>query len=86
MIWIAPSEKNQVKGTLENRLWDVADQLRANSGLTSARPPRPVATRCPLESGSDQTCHNRLIPFCDGYVFDGKVDDDGKVRWGAARY
>lgn len=33
MIWIAPSEKDTATTTLEKRLWDAADQLRANSGL-----------------------------------------------------
>src|SRR2546426_8141964 len=42
MIWIAPSEKDQAAGTLENRLWAAADQLRANSGLTSAQYSQPV--------------------------------------------
>jgi hypothetical protein len=45
MIWIAPSEKDTATGTLGKRLWDAADQLRANSGLKAGilRPdPRPV--------------------------------------------
>ncbi len=33
MHWIAPSEKDSATTTLEKRLWDAADQLRANSGL-----------------------------------------------------
>jgi|SRR5581483_5463982 len=33
MHWVAPSEKDQVTGTLEKRLWDTADQFRANSGI-----------------------------------------------------
>jgi type I restriction enzyme M protein len=33
MQWIAPSEKDSATSTLEKRLWDAADQLRANSGL-----------------------------------------------------
>ncbi len=33
MHWIAPSEKDTANGTLEKRLWDSADQFRANSGL-----------------------------------------------------
>ena len=37
MQWIAPSEKDISTDTLENRLWAAADQLRANSGLTSAQ-------------------------------------------------
>ncbi len=33
MRWIAPSEKDAATTSLEKRLWDAADQLRANSGL-----------------------------------------------------
>ena len=42
MQWIAPSEKDSSTDTLENRLWAAADQLRANSGLTSAQYSTPV--------------------------------------------
>jgi type I restriction enzyme M protein len=42
MLWIAPSEKDTANGTLEKRLWDAADQFRANSGLTSAQYSQPV--------------------------------------------
>ncbi len=33
MQWIAPSEKDIASSALEKRLWDAADQFRANSGL-----------------------------------------------------
>lgn len=33
MHWIAPFEKNTANTALEKRLWDAADQFRANSGL-----------------------------------------------------
>jgi type I restriction enzyme M protein len=42
MQWIAPTEKDTSSETLENRLWAAADQLRANSGLTSAQYSQPV--------------------------------------------
>jgi type I restriction enzyme M protein len=42
MLWIAPTEKATGTETLENRLWAAADQLRANSGLTSAQYSQPV--------------------------------------------
>jgi len=42
MQWIAPSEKDSATSTLEKRLWEAADQLRANSGLTSAQYSTPV--------------------------------------------
>jgi hypothetical protein len=42
MIWIAPSEKDRDSEALEKRLWAAADQLRANSGLTSQQYSQPV--------------------------------------------
>src|SRR5688572_14311122 len=42
MLWVAPSEKDTATDTLEKRLWEAADQLRANSGLTSAQYSTPV--------------------------------------------
>jgi type I restriction-modification system DNA methylase subunit len=37
MQWIAPSEKDPRKSNAGKRLWEAADQLRANSGLTFGR-------------------------------------------------
>jgi len=37
MHWIEPSEKDTANGTLEERLWDSADQFRANSGQVKCR-------------------------------------------------
>ena len=42
MQWIAPSERDTDSQTLEKRLWAAADELRANSGLTSAQYSQPV--------------------------------------------
>jgi type I restriction enzyme M protein len=42
MRWIAPPEKDAATGTLEERLWAAADQLRANSGLTAQQYSQPV--------------------------------------------
>jgi type I restriction enzyme M protein len=42
MKWVAPSEKDTASDTLEKRLWAAADQLRANSKLTSAQYSQPV--------------------------------------------
>lgn len=42
MQWVAPSERDNANHTLEKRLWEAADQLRANSGLTSAQYSTPV--------------------------------------------
>jgi hypothetical protein len=40
MNWIAAPEKDTAAITLENRLWDAADQLRADSGLYKSYPER----------------------------------------------
>src|SRR3974377_396747 len=42
MHWIAASEKDTATETLERRLWDAADQFRANSGLKSQEYSAPV--------------------------------------------
>jgi type I restriction enzyme M protein len=42
MHWIAPTEKDTATVTLEKRLWEAADQFRANSGLTAAQYSQPV--------------------------------------------
>jgi type I restriction enzyme M protein len=42
MQWIAPAEKDTNNAALEERLWDAADQFRANSGLKSQEYSAPV--------------------------------------------
>src|SRR5581483_3566127 len=42
MHWVAPSEKDLANASLEQRLWDAADQFRANSGLKSQEYSAPV--------------------------------------------
>jgi len=42
MHWIAPAEKDTATNALEKRLWDAADQFRANSGLKSQEYSAPV--------------------------------------------
>ena len=42
MIWIAPPEKNTESAALEKRLWNAADQFRANSGLKAQEYSAPV--------------------------------------------
>ena len=42
MHWIAPTEKDTATVTLEKRLWEAADQFRANSGLTAAQYSGPI--------------------------------------------
>ena len=42
MQWIAPSEKDDDNAALEKRLWDAADQFRANSGLKAQEYSGPI--------------------------------------------
>jgi type I restriction enzyme M protein len=42
MYWIAPSEKDTASTALEMRLWDAADQFRANSGLKAQEYSGPI--------------------------------------------
>jgi type I restriction enzyme M protein len=42
MHWIAPTEKNAASTSLEKRLWDAADQFRANSGLKAQEYSGPI--------------------------------------------
>ena len=42
MLWIAPSEKDTASAELEKRLWDAADQFRANSGLNAQEYSGPI--------------------------------------------
>jgi len=42
MHWIAPSEKDTATASLEKRLWDSADQFRANSGLKAQEYSGPI--------------------------------------------
>ena len=42
MLWIAPSEKDAATTSLEKRLWDAADQFRANSGLKAQEYSGPI--------------------------------------------
>ena len=42
MQWIAPTEKDTAATSLEKRLWDAADQFRANSGLKAQEYSGPI--------------------------------------------
>jgi type I restriction enzyme M protein len=42
MEWIAPASKDIATQTLERQLWNAADNLRANSGLTAAQYSQPI--------------------------------------------
>jgi type I restriction-modification system DNA methylase subunit len=50
MIWVAPSERHAATNTLDKRLWDAADQFRANSGLSAAQYSQPVLLKLPEAS------------------------------------
>lgn len=42
MIWVAPSEKDTASASLEKRLWEAADQFRANSDLKAQQYSGPL--------------------------------------------
>lgn len=42
MHWVTPSEKDLASESLEKRLWDSADQFRANSGLKAQECSGPI--------------------------------------------
>lgn len=42
MLWIAPAEKDAASADLEKRLWEAADQFRANSGLKAQEYSGPI--------------------------------------------
>lgn len=42
MQWVAPTEKDTATASLEKRLWDAADQFRANSGLKAQEYSGPI--------------------------------------------
>ena len=41
-VWVAPSEKSVATNAFEKRLWDAADQFRANSGLKAQEYSSPI--------------------------------------------
>ncbi|MEZ4790906.1 MAG: class I SAM-dependent DNA methyltransferase [Flavobacteriales bacterium] len=40
--WVAPTERDTERETLEKKLWDAADEMRANSGLKASEYSNPV--------------------------------------------
>jgi hypothetical protein len=42
MHWVSPSGKDFATDTLERRLWDAADQFRANSSLSADQYSQPI--------------------------------------------
>jgi hypothetical protein len=75
MLWIAPSEKDSATATLEKRLWDAADQFRANSKLTYSEHAMPVL-------GVIFLCHaaNRCYAAIEADQADGKMPKRPLVR------
>jgi len=85
MQWIAPSKKDEGQATLEKKLWDAADQLRANSGLTAAQYSQPVlgliflrfadnrfqALKSKLEKSSASSRRGSLVNDAASYHADG---------------
>ena len=41
-VWVAPSEKSDGSADFEKRLWEAADQFRANSGLKAQEYSGPI--------------------------------------------
>jgi type I restriction enzyme M protein len=59
MQWVAPSEKDAGTDTLEKRLWDAADQFRANSSLSAAQYSQPVLGLIFLRFAEVRFAHQR---------------------------
>jgi restriction endonuclease S subunit len=62
MQWIAPSKKGTDNAALEKRLWDAADQFRANSGLKSQEYSAPVLGLIPRVILKDLKRFELLLP------------------------
>ncbi len=85
MIWIASSEMNTASAAPEKRLWDAADQLRANSGLRSQEYSTPflslifqrcaeihfAAQRAKLGKASGSACRGSRVEESPAYHADG---------------
>jgi type I restriction-modification system DNA methylase subunit len=61
MQWIAPAQKDTDNQVLEKRLWAAADQLRANSGLTSAQYSTPVLGLIFLRFAEERFAKRRAV-------------------------
>jgi type I restriction enzyme M protein len=59
MKWIAPSEKDTAAATLEKKLWDAADQFRANSGLKAQEYSGPILGLIFLRFAEVRFAHQR---------------------------
>jgi len=95
MHWIAPSEKDTANTTLEKRLWDAADQFRANSGLKAQEYSGPIlgliflrfadvrfaAQREKLEAGGASTRRGSRVEEPAAYHAEGTLYLSGLARF-----
>jgi type I restriction enzyme M protein len=95
MLWIAPSEKDSATVTLEKRLWDTADQFRANSGLKAQEYSAPIlgliflrfaevrfaAQRAKLASASASTRRGSRVDEPAAYHADGVLYLSAEARF-----
>jgi type I restriction enzyme M protein len=74
MQWIAASEKDALTETLEKRLWDAADQFRANSGLKAQEYSAPVLGLIFLRFAEVRFAaqHAKLLPSPAGRGIEGE--------------
>jgi len=85
MRWVAPSEKDDANHQLEKRLWEAADQFRANSGLKAGEYSGPVLgliflrfaearfakRRAELEKAAKSSRRGSLVDRPDAYLSEG---------------
>jgi len=62
MRWVAPTEKDTANEVLEKRLWDAADQFRANSGLKAGQYSTPVLGLIFLRFAEARFAQRRTTP------------------------
>jgi len=68
MRWVAPTEKDTANQTLEKRLWDAADQFRANSGLKAGQ----YFPRAYTKETYQTKCNVLFEHVYESYMGDGK--------------
>ena len=66
-----PSERDSASDTLEKRLWNTADQFRANSGLTAAQYSAPVLGLILFAETRFVQRHAALLPSPAGGTAEG---------------
>jgi len=85
MRWVAPTEKDDANHQLEKRLWEAADQFRANSGLKAGEYSGPVLgliflrfaearfakRRAELEKAGKSSRRGSLVDRPDAYISEG---------------